>query len=162
MWQSVFLLLLTKWNWMFWPPLKFYSYLSFFVKIYFWIERMFVYKLSFIKDKSYLFKSTKIWSSVFFCYDLISPESTCYEWEMFNCSNCDSSKKLVDTKIQLFDTIQADVKNSDNWSKIKNHLPQVYWKSFSSSFTFRQKLMTAQITTGRQKFWKMSTAQHNL
>jgi hypothetical protein len=49
---------------------------------------------------------------------------------MFNCSNCDSSKKLVNTKIQLLDAIQANVKKIDNWSKIKNHLPYVYFEQF--------------------------------
>jgi hypothetical protein len=38
---------------------------------------------------------------------------------MFNCSNCDSSKKLVNTKIQLLDTIQADVKKVTTGQKSK-------------------------------------------
>ena len=32
----------------------------------------------------------------------------------------------------------------------------------SISFTFSQKISTARIANGQQRFWKMSIAQHNL
>jgi hypothetical protein len=39
-------------------------------------------------------------------------------WEMFNCSNYNSSKKLVNTKIQLLHMIQAYVKKSQKSSAL--------------------------------------------
>jgi hypothetical protein len=54
---------------------------------------------------------------------------------MFNCLNCDSSKKLVDTEIQLLDRIQADVKKVMT-ARIKLILG---FKYISSSLTIRPK-----------------------
>ena len=84
-------------------------------------------------------------------------------WEMINCSKLDSSKKLVDTKIS---TAQ---RKSSSWQKKWKLVDSQYLTGFDVGSTgFEQlivevsKILTAQIATGRQRFWKMSTAWHNL
>ena len=53
---------------------------------------------------------------------------------MFNCSNCDSSKKLVDTKNTTARHHSSKCQKIDNWSKI------ICRTCILSSFTFRQKI----------------------
>ncbi len=49
---------------------------------------------------------------------------------IINCSKFVCSKKLVDTIFHLLETIRANVTFFVNCSKIKNHLPYVYFEQF--------------------------------
>jgi hypothetical protein len=71
---------------------------------------------------------------------------------MFNCLNCNSLKKLVDTKIQLLDTIRADVKKVTTGRKSKIICRTCIENHFRAVSLLDKKLMTAQIATGQQKF----------
>ena len=49
-----------------------------------------------------------------------------------------------------------------NCSKIKNHEKSSAVRVFRAVSLLDKKILTARIAIGRQRFWKMSTARHNL
>jgi hypothetical protein len=69
-----------------------------------------------------------------------------------------AQKNWSKQKYQLLDTVEQLTKKVKTGQKSKI----ICRACISSSFTFRQKILTAQIATGRKRFWKMSTARHNL
>jgi hypothetical protein len=83
-------------------------------------------------------------------------------WEMFNCSNCNSSKKWSTQKYncsKLFE--QTSKKVTAGW-KSKIICRTCNENFFRAVSLLSKKIMTTQIATGQQRFWKMSTAWHNL
>ncbi len=87
-----------------------------------------------------------------------------FEGERINCSKFDSSKKLVDTKNYQLLTASLAV-DKKKWKLVD--CPYLTGFDVGSTW-FEQlivevsKILTAQIVTGQQRFWKMSTARHNL
>ncbi len=82
-----------------------------------------------------VFKMALLWKNIF-----LNLEWILFKREMFNCSNCDSLKKAVDTKMTTGWHMSSSLSKSDNCSIFETHLLYVYWKLFLSSFTFRQKI----------------------
>ncbi len=81
---------------------------------------------------------------------------------MIICSNCDCSKNLLDTILLLLDTIQAIIFFLVNCSKIKKNEKSSAVRAFRAVSLLDKKILTARIAFARQRFWKMTTAQHNL
>ncbi len=81
---------------------------------------------------------------------------------MIICSKFVCSKNLLKTIFHLLDTIRANVTFFVNCSKIKNHEKSSAVRVFWAVSLLDKKILTAQIAIGRQRFWKMSTARHNL
>jgi hypothetical protein len=77
-----------------------------------------------------------------------TPKNDKFQREIFNCPNCDSSKKLVDTKIQLLDTIHTDVKKVTTGRTSKIICPTCIENHIQAVSLLDKKLMTAQIATG--------------
>ena len=81
---------------------------------------------------------------------------------MIICSKFDCSKNLFDTILLLLDTVRAIIFLLVNCSKIKNHEKSSAVRVFRAVSLLDKKILTARIAFGRQRFWKMSTARHNL
>ena len=96
----------------------------------------------FQRDQSFLSKTfAKIFTSLM--------------WRRVICSKFICSKKLLNTKISIAQHC------SSRWQKymhlLENQKSMPYMSCQADAF-FRQKWITAQIATARQKIWKMSTA----
>jgi hypothetical protein len=87
-------------------------------------------------------------------FDLLTPtpKNDKFKRDIFNCSNCDSSKKLLDAKIQLLDTIQADINNVTTGRTSKTICCTCIENHFQAVSLLDKKLMTAGVATGGQKF----------
>jgi hypothetical protein len=77
-----------------------------------------------------------------------TPKNDKFKREIFNCPNCDSSKKLVDTKIQLLNTIHADVKKVTTGRTSKIICRTCIENHFQAVSLLDKKLMTARIAYG--------------
>ena len=78
---------------------------------------------------------------------------------MINCSIFVCSKKLVDTIFHLLNTIRANV---TFFCQLVENQKSSAVRVFRAVSLLDKKILTARIVTGWQRFWKMSTARHNL
>jgi len=73
----------------------------------------------------------------------------CVGWVMFNCSNCDSSKKLVNTKKPTARCSWAVEKKDEDSSDQVNPWINLFKKIFWAVSQLGQKWMIGQITTAQ-------------
>jgi hypothetical protein len=113
---------------------------------------------------NYLFSLKTIfgWRLVKILLIVLKPGTEMFCWVMIICSKFVCSKNLLDTIFCLLDTIWANVTFFVNCLKIKNHEKSSAVRVFRAVSLLDKKILTARIAIGRQRFWKMSTAQHNL
>jgi hypothetical protein len=81
---------------------------------------------------------------------------------MIICSKFDCSKNLLDTILLLLDTVRAIIFFLVNCSKIKNHEKSSAIRVFRAVSLLDKKISTVRKSNARQRWWKMSTARHNL
>ncbi len=77
---------------------------------------------------------------------------------MFNSSNFDTQKNWLTQKYNCSTPFEQ---MSKNLQLVKNQKSSAV-RVFRAVSLLDKKIMTARIATGRQKFWKISTARHNL
>ncbi len=78
---------------------------------------------------------------------------------MIICSKFVCSKNLLYTIFHLLDTIRANVTFFCQWLENQNSSAV---RVFQAVSLLDKKILTARIAIGQQRFWKMSTALHNL
>jgi hypothetical protein len=71
-------------------------------------------------------------------------------------------KDLLDTILLLLDTVRAIIFFLVNCSKIKNHEKSSAVRLFRAVSLLDKKISTVRKSYARQRWWKMSTARHNL
>jgi hypothetical protein len=86
----------------------------------------------------------------------------CCQWVMIIWSKFDYSKNLLDTILLLLDTVRAVIFFLVNCSKIKNHEKSSAVRVFQAVSLLDKKISTVRKSNARQRWWKMSTARHNL
>ncbi len=122
-----------------------------------------LFNWNFVNDQVFNLQCLVSWKEIFFTY---CNQNKTKEYDpqrvIIICSKFDCSKNLLDTILLLLDTIQAIIIFFVNCSKIKNYEKSSAVRVFRAVSLLDKKILTAWIAIGRQRFWKMSTARHNL